>query len=1057
MAPGVHLASPNGDGLTIKDAMAGYKVASIFKQASASSGSRGSRKGVSIQIDTTSPTHDDLETTFLPQSCTASPAAQQGPTGKAAWGLQESGSRPGSRQSLGPHNSKFSMGSAASSRAHSTSGRFSQEELLCFKRVPTPGPSCDNKSENYFDPGGPGTLRKQLTNDNWNRLPVMKGKFYSHPKLGEAVNHLRSEKAGAQNTRQKRQNQLCQRPQDLPDEALTASLLDEIYPRTAIALQKEREGIFFDTGDDPLTPMGDGSRKKSRMAVNKRLSAVDLRSQDALKLDVGIFETHASSSVTSANISPTHLNTTQQANALGAAFPTPGGRDRTETAASSVPAARVRTETEAQRREIMLEFRRQMFEKFNTIKEGFDLFEKEFPKSHEMTKKEWRRTVSKLGFVATVEERDAIFQQLDVNGNGHVSMMEFHIAIEAAAPVRSMEDLRRRWLASNYQCMSHAFNIMEEGSPNKRLTLREFGEVLSRVHVPDPAEHISMFNAIADQTCPTTCKVSIGELASALATVSPAAHMEEIRYRLLKRYNGVVEKAFWDIDLDHSGVVSLGEFKARAIFRIGLTEAEAVSFFDSLDCSGDGSITINEFLCSMSMSEPSLFYEDLRKKIRQRFRSIREAFAIASEDFANADLQQNPKLQFHRYEILLQDMEWGPLANELRTLFELIDANREGALTMGDFLQGMYHFAPSCVLEDLRLTVLQRYEFIWQAFVDIGVDRNAPLDFDAFTKMLDKQGLSGGLEMQKIFALLDARGEGVVTLGKLIAALQAGGPGNHQRPPSAERERRATSDVRAHMTHHHKFAVEVKNQVRQGLHTPEEKQRQASGGSPTHGDSPQEVESPSAGCSPAHRTLAPRKRLQHSRSDGAMLTMQASMSLHGATPKGGATPTAGGTKAPPTPKSASGSSQKQDAPKAPTGAGDAAAAAAEEMDEVLNPGAGVGVPRLRVQPQEELAKYMAKLDPSRIQEHKKFRQEDPVAGAQHSWHRLFQCVHNTNDPKERYTIERELLQYYQKASKSVSHDVPLLERSHSRHAIHRSVRAHSRALAQNRVPKSAPT
>jgi len=247
--------------------------------------------------------------------------------------------------------------------------------------------------------------------------------------------------------------------------------------------------------------------------------------------------------------------------------------------------------------------------------------------------------------------------------------------------------------------------------------------------------------------------------------------------------------------------------------------------------------------------------------------------------------------------------------------------------------------------------------------------------------------------------------------------------------------------------------------VRQGLQTPEGAAglwRQGGGASPTHGESQETcLDSPSGGASlpSEHRTLAPRKRLQRTKTEGALVAFQAHQAWT-------TTPTAGGKQVPQTPKTPANGSQKQhqDGQKAATAASgaDAGAMPMDDLDEVKAAQEKNIAPRLRAQPQEELAKYMAKLDPSRIQEHKKFRQEDPIAGTQQSWGRLWQTLHSSLDPKERFEMEKELLQYYQKASKSVSHDVPLLERSHSRHAIHRSVRAHSRALANPRAPKNSP-
>lgn len=1080
MAPNMDDASPNGDGNPALAAI-GNRLT-----PSASAPLIGNRKGVSIMIDPMAPMRDgvsdDTDTLFLSQSPPVMERAsshQKVPAGgKTAWcSSPASGSRPGSRQSAGPMGSRFSSCSlGSSSRQHSTSGRFTQEELICFKRVPTPSSSCEFKRDNYWEQGGSGELRKKLAFDHWNTLPVLKGKFYQHPRLSDSVNHLSVEKARDKKTHQKRQNQLHnQRAENLPDEALTAALLDEIYPKTLFSFPGGRDrfdsawssAVGFETpcgGDaSPSTPSAEGMRKfnkqKSAMstpaAVNKRLSATDF----LLGPSVGGRE-RLDSAMPEAERPRAQTEGAAVLNASGSATNFGNSAALGSTGATTISKQALDA---AGRRDTLLEFRKQIFLRYATIKEGFDSFDREFPGKHEMTKKEWRRVLTKLGFDASVEERDAIFDQLDFNANGHVSMMEFHVAIEAAAPVRTMEDLRRRWLAAGYTSMAQAFSLMsqDEGITNKRLLLREFGELLSRVHVVDHAEHVALFNAIADQNESTrTVKVSIGELAAALATVSPSAYLEEIRQRLLKRYNGIPEKAFWDIDQDHSGIVSRGEFKNRTVFRMGLTESEAAKMFDTIDFDDNGSISLSEFLCALSMSEPSLFHEDLRKKIRQRFRSICDAFTHAMEDFTNADLAQNPKLQFQRFELLLKDMEL--THEELRTLFDLIDANKDGALTIKEFIQGMQYFAPSCVLEDLRLLCLQKHPNIpsvFEAFAEIGIDRQQLMDLERFKEVLEKEGLTDGVEVDRVFALLDMRNEGVVTLGKLTAALQSGGPGNRKRQPSEERDKEATQDVRYVMSAHHKYAADLKMSVRHGLHTPEAGLNRQSSGDSGRGDSQQEAsttDSPnrSTEIPGGHRpsgAFAGRAR-HHRKSEGFAVAFKAQ--AWSTTARDNDRKKAGQEA-----KTAQTSTllphQKESVPAAATGSVDVKTEAMQDDEEIHKAMEGKVAPPIRTLPQEELAKYMARLDPSRVQEHKKIAQ-DPITGSQQSWGRLWKCLHGSPDAQERLEVEKELLQYYQKATKTASHDVPLLERSHSRHAAHRSAGAHRRALAQqgNWVPRS---
>jgi Ca2+-binding EF-hand superfamily protein len=502
----------------------------------------------------------------------------------------------------------------------------------------------------------------------------------------------------------------------------------------------------------------------------------------------------------------------------------------------------------------------------------------------------------------------------------------------------------------------------------------------------------------------------------------------------MKKYNGSPVACFYDIDHDHSGIISRGEFKARAVFRMSMTETEAVNTFDAIDVNRGGSISLSEFLSAISMSEPSLFLEDLRKKIRQRFRSIRQAFDDARDHPANYDLDQNPKLQFQRFEDLLKEMELK--TEELRKLFDLIDANKEGQLTVEEFVQGMRHFAPSCLLDDLQFLCGDMHRDSVHEVFD-GFDLLKPLSLTNFQEVLESKGLTKarGVEIELIFALLDVKHEGMVTLAKLIAALQSGGPGRNVRQTSEERDRSAHQEVKGQLYPRFKFIGELKNQVRQGLHSPDPPTsivRQSSNdGSPGHAlseasGSPEHagrsMESPSAGgLRSAGRA---RPHLKHSKDGQSMIVqMHAERRLQ-------------------TPQSA-----KKDSSK-PTTSGDANSDAGAGDDEA-NAAGGDQAPRIRIPPQEELAKYMAKVDPSRIQ-HKKIAQ-DPITGVPQSYNRLWHILNRRPDaaltmPKERVTVRKEILQYYQKATEVVGHDVPLLERSLSRHAAYRSAQAHASAL-----------
>merc|ERR1712023_623143 len=100
------------------------------------------------------------------------------------------------------------------------------------------------------------------------------------------------------------------------------------------------------------------------------------------------------------------------------------------------------------------------------------------------------------------------------------------MAIEAAAPVGSLIQLRRRWLATGFKSMNSVLRTMSDQHPdaqtvgNKSYNLHEFGEALRRVHVTEASEHIMLFNHLVSSRDPNG-RLTVVELAAALATVSP--------------------------------------------------------------------------------------------------------------------------------------------------------------------------------------------------------------------------------------------------------------------------------------------------------------------------------------------------------------------------------------------------------------------------------------------------------------------------------------------------------------------------------------------------------
>lgn len=423
--------------------------------------------------------------------------------------------------------------------------------------------------------------------------------------------------------------------------------------------------------------------------------------------------------------------------------------------------------------------------------------------------------------------------RLDFKSVGRVTMVGFYVLIEASAPVRSVEDLRRRWLACRFT-MTQAIMIMADHSTvalTNRLTLQEFGSRLQLVNVHDPEEHLAIFKQVcheSDIKAQGGARIMIGDLAAALAVVSPCLLLEDLRDRLQKRYGGDFKKAFSDLDMDRSGTVSHSEFVVKIMDRLHLTEHEARKMFREIDVDGSHEISRNEFVSAIGLSEPSLFLEDLRKKVRQRFRSFKAQFADAFQDSALNDCAAAPKLLLKNFQELLLPLSMSD--KETKVLFNLIDIDHDGRLTIKEFIQGVRHFAPASVLEDLRVRCCQQHERISDPFMDL--DHHKLLDSMSFAQQMMEIGLvdqsraswdprlaelQPGVSAQALFDILDVANNGEATFGRLLAALQSCGAGTTQRLSPMELDMRAKNDVKNDLAPMHKLVSDVKLQARQGM------------------------------------------------------------------------------------------------------------------------------------------------------------------------------------------------------------------------------------------------
>eukprot|EP00929_Paragymnodinium_shiwhaense_P026544 TRINITY_DN15781_c0_g1_i1.p1 TRINITY_DN15781_c0_g1~~TRINITY_DN15781_c0_g1_i1.p1 ORF type:complete len:1136 (-),score=238.54 TRINITY_DN15781_c0_g1_i1:93-3500(-) len=1015
-----------------------------------------------------------------------------------------------SRASTPFASTSLRAGSSSAASLKMGSGRFSQDELRGFRRVQTilataqRSVDCDQaKSESYFRMGVSAT-RSKYSERGLNNLPCLKGCFYTNRRAKSwTATTEEASKRGRQSRKMSGEDNAGKKMRKLkemllPQEALTAMVLNEIYPRTPI--RKDDPGsplLGTDAATEEAGRVGEESpdRKAPMVSFDGERSGELRLSESALQGEsgggmasrkhppqLGDVGTPSCSSPPTRSVRASIVN-------LGISIPDGSSASRgggggmsvtaTPSAASrSVPATPSSTkrskkiivntfgasqtgntqddmteeDIKARNQAALLDFREMILEKFTSVSEAFETFAHELPRNtSDLSKKDWKKMLLKHHFEwPTREHRDAVFANLDFAKDRRVPVMEFHIAVEAAAPVRTIEDLRRRWLASGYNSMSQAIAIMDDNgaTTRRRLALWEFGELLCRVNVFGQDEHSALFTLVCTDK---TGRVSVAELASAVSMVSPMLLLEDIRARIMALYKGDYEKAFRDMDNDKSDCLSRNEFLKVSQEKFHIVEVESQKFFRALDLDGCGEISRANFARALTLSDPSLLLEDLRLKIRQRWRSIERSLMYAFQDVLAAFPDREPQLNLKQFRKILCDVEMREL--EANVLFELMDANQDDSLTVKEVTNGLRHFAPSTVLESLRLACCERFEDMHQVLEEKQIDTAQTLDFAGFVEVLKHLELDVDVDIQDVFDLIDVKHDGAGSMGRLLAAMKAVGPGAHIRLTAEEQQTKAKREVRSELLPVQRLVGDIKTLVRLGNSPDLDTSKAASESGPVGEDyksgnlnqlfAMKRGGSVSAAQTAVMASGSVKKQAPSTTPSGkgAQAVGGASRSPGGADanaePMAGS---AGGPGAPPTPGSGSTSGE---------GNGDEEDADGPKMmvRSASLPGDG-RAPMIRTMPLEMLGDWATPL-PAKVP--LKPSQKSP-GDCQSTFEQVYHRLGRGNGketveilPNGR-SVKKELHGYFQDAAWHLSHDVPLHNHMQSRYDVHQKCQAHLDAL-----------
>eukprot|EP00927_Polykrikos_kofoidii_P077537 TRINITY_DN74474_c0_g1_i1.p1 TRINITY_DN74474_c0_g1~~TRINITY_DN74474_c0_g1_i1.p1 ORF type:complete len:951 (+),score=158.51 TRINITY_DN74474_c0_g1_i1:302-2854(+) len=709
------------------------------------------------------------------------------------------------------------------------SGRFRKEELDCFKRTPTPSKSIKLLGDTL------ASLSNQTSKDS----PMLSLRSARSPSAGSA-----SEEGGdSAKEVEHRKDKDKQRP--LPLEEPTDTVLEHIFPKHKF----EESGLCtlkrVGLEGNPLGASRRSRFTRSSTRTNEDIIAMIPRASAGDATVVSGQQFVGSPSALPSNASSGGaISSTSGVGGIG-------GDSKSRT---SVAFGHGNTRLQ--------KFRSKILEKFHTVKGAFELFAGECQgMNKELSRKQFSRFLGQHFPGLSREDHGQMFDFLDTDKSGSISMNEFHTAIEATAPVKTIEDLRRKWIALGFQSMRYAIQAMGwTGDKNTlpRLSFQDFGLALSRVGIDDFEEHKAIFNAIHDPS-DRTGTVSLEQLMAALAAVSPPLILEEIRDRLLRKF-GCLTEAYESINPEGStGAMSRKSFCHYVEEHLKLTVSEAHKAFTLIDMDGSQAIDRVELVGALQLSEPNLFLEDVRRKVRQRFQSIETALRSAKESQFNEEYQLSPRQNQEGSEVVPpidrtrrspgglskrvvaegimkheRQESWAqPASDEFndilskvqfqesdtKLLLNLIDVDGDNQLSTVEIRKGIRLFAPSCALENLRLTLVRSYGSITGAFDQLTqARRDEVIDMKGFSAVLADLGAVDDVKPEDVFNIIESRRNGGTTIGELISALLSCGTGSQVRLTPEQRDVRAKQQIRWQLAPFRQCVWELRGELRVSSH-----------------------------------------------------------------------------------------------------------------------------------------------------------------------------------------------------------------------------------------------
>lgn len=458
------------------------------------------------------------------------------------------------------------------------------------------------------------------------------------------------------------------------------------------------------------------------------------------------------------------------------------------------------------------DFREKLLKKWPTIQDAFAAIDSYLSKvTKPMNLQEWAATLSNLG-LASLQDARVIYELLDENKDGDLTLEEFHWGIETVAPVLCMETLRKRLLCLGFPSMTIAVSAMH--GPGQDMTMlplsfERFTECLGRAWVIQPEEHRAIFDLIRNPNDASNT-VTLSELLCGLAGVAPPLVLENLATAL--KPHGQLARLKEALGVSHEQEEVSQEKWQRTLKKLyHFNDLECKKLLPMMDVDGVDGISISELKSVLTFAEPQMSLEGSRKRVQQGYRSIETVLHSAASK--SLDLAEDSKFGKEELQLLLESVD-GVELWEMAPVVNFLSGDCAHGISISGFLKGLRFFAPCCVLEALRMQLLERGML---AFKQVSNHR-APLDHDGFAASLKQAGIDLSVdETSAIFELLDIRCSGVVTISELIALMQCSRPKCRPWRPERELQREVAFEVHKDFVPIQNGLQELKQEIRAAM------------------------------------------------------------------------------------------------------------------------------------------------------------------------------------------------------------------------------------------------